>query len=407
MAVPQPILDMHPEVTEWRQHLHMHPEVGYKLPKTTKFVADKLRGFGFDRVAASAKEGGDPRRGVAECGVVGVLKGKRRGARRSIMLRADMDALPIQELNDFAHKSKTDGKFHGCGHDGHTACLLGAAKHLATHRNFHGTVYFCFQPAEEGGAGARAMMEAGLFRKFPCQAIYGAHNWPTMPVGMMGFRDGPMLAASNEFWITIKGQGGHAARPHQAHDPLVVGAQLVMDLQTVISRMRDPVETAVLSVTEFHAGTTTNVIPGEARLSGTLRSFSSEMMQMMVDAIDLKCREISLSEHFEATVKFSDAPYPPLANTTREYQRALSVGQQVTQGKVVPQIPLAMGSEDFAYYLQHDTVTGKAKPGCFMIFGNGDSKMLHNPHYDFNDAAIPHMVHYWTSLVETALPIQE
>ena len=406
MTIPQPILDMHQELTGWRRHLHMHPEVGYKLPNTTKFVADKLRSFGLDKVTYSTKEGGDTRRGVAECGVVGVLKGKKAGVKRSIMVRADMDGLPMQELNTFEHKSKTDGHFHGCGHDGHTTCLLGAAKHLAATRNFDGTVYFCFQPAEEGGAGAKAMMDAGLFKKFPCQAIYGAHNWPTMPVGMMGFREGPMLAASNEFWITIKGQGGHAARPHQAHDPLVVGAQLVMDLQTIISRMRDPVETAVLSVTEFHAGTTTNVIPGEAKLAGTLRSFSNDMMKMMVDAIELKCREISLSEHFEAEVVFSEKPYPPLSNTTREYQRALAVAQEATGNKALPQIPLAMGSEDFAYYLQEDTVTGKTKPGCFMIFGNGDSKMLHNQHYDFNDESIPHMVHYWTCLVEKLLPKQ-
>ncbi|MBY8974688.1 amidohydrolase [Rhodobacteraceae bacterium NNCM2] len=442
MAIPQSIHDMTVELTGWRRDLHQHPEVGFELDRTTEFVARKLIEFGCEKVVRARKTRShqivettingktrtrkkafdpDPARteeelwqrnvtdaGVAVGGVVGVLKGRQASGKKgkTIMLRADMDALPMAEMTSAPYKSVHEGKFHGCGHDGHTTCLLGAARHLAATRNFEGTVYFCFQPAEEGEAGAKAMVQSGLFRRFRTSAIYGAHNWPTTPIGFMGFKDGQMLAASNEFWIEITGQGGHGARPHQAHDPLVVGAQLVMDLQTVVSRMIDPVETAVLSVTQFEAGTTTNVIPGTARLAGTLRSFSNEVMAQMVAAIELKCGEISLSENFNAEVKFTPYPYPALINSRPHYKLASTVGVELCgEPMYLLDMPRAMGSEDFAYYLTNGHEGAPPVKGCFMIFGNGnESKMLHHPEYDFNDQAIPHMVAYWTRLVETLLP---
>ncbi|MEM6932467.1 MAG: M20 aminoacylase family protein [Pseudomonadota bacterium] len=402
MSIPQAIQDDVPALTDWRRHLHKHPEVGYDLPETAEFVAKKLMDFGFDKIET----------GIGRTGVVGTLRGNqgRRTKGRAIMLRADMDALPMEEETGLPYASIHPGKFHGCGHDGHTTCLLGAAKHLAATRNFTGTVYFCFQPAEEGGAGAKAMIDDGLFERYLPRSIYGAHNWPSMPVGWMGFKEGRMLAASNEFWITITGKGGHGARPHETHDPLVAGAQMVMDLQTIVSRALDPVETAVLSVTQFNAGSATNVIPRKARLAGTLRSFSNDVMAQMMAEIELKCWHLSMSGRFKADVKFDEKPYPALINSPTPYKMASSVGIDLCgETQCVLNPPAAMGSEDFAYYLLDYPVktTGKVRkvPGCFMTFGNGmGGKMLHHPEYDFNDAAIPHMVAYWSRLVETALP---
>ncbi|MEM7177733.1 MAG: amidohydrolase [Pseudomonadota bacterium] len=448
MSLPNPIEAMQGDLTAWRQELHKHPETGFDLPRTTKFVAEKLIGFGLDKVVRATKsethqivettiegrtrtrrrafEPGDAPgdapdpdtlwqrnvtpAGVSVGGVVGVLKGRQGDGKKgkAIMLRADMDALPMAEETGLAHQSLTPGKFHGCGHDGHTTCLLGAARRLAETRNFEGTVYFCFQPAEEGDAGARAMIESGLFDKFRTSAIYGAHNWPGTPIGFMGFKDGQMLAASNEFWIEITGQGGHGARPHQSHDPLVAGAQMVLELQTVVSRMIDPVETAVLSVTQFESGTTTNVIPGSARLAGTLRSFSNEVMAQMVAAIEQKCHEISQRDGFEARVRFTANPYPALINTRQNFRIAARIGQELCpEGLCLTEMPRAMGSEDFAYYLLKRAEDKPAVPGCFVIFGNGQqSKMLHHPQYDYNDAATPHMVAYWVRLVESSLPVK-
>ncbi|MEM1384267.1 MAG: amidohydrolase, partial [Pseudomonadota bacterium] len=255
------------QLTEWRQDLHRHPELGYQEHRTAKLVAERLRDFGLDAVET----------GIGRTGVVGVLHGKDGPGGEAILLRADMDALPIDEQSGVAHASGTPGVMHACGHDGHTTMLLGAAKHLAETRNFSGTVYLCFQPAEEGGAGAKAMLDDGLLTRFPVRAVYGMHNWPGLPVGHFALTDGPVLAAADAFNITITGKGAHAAEPHVSRDPIVAGAALVQALQTVVSRVVDPLEPAVLSITKFQAGSTHNVIPGEAHLSGTTRCFSEEV----------------------------------------------------------------------------------------------------------------------------------
>ncbi|MEM7509172.1 MAG: M20 aminoacylase family protein [Pseudomonadota bacterium] len=398
MTIPAPIKKLTPEVKRWRRDLHQHPEVGYELPRTSKFVADKLKEFGLEKVET----------GLGQSGVVGMLRGNqgRRHAGGSIMIRADMDALPMQEESGVKHASKTPGKFHGCGHDGHTACLLGAAKHLAATRNFKGTVYFCFQPAEEGGAGAKAMMDDGLFEKYPVDAVYGAHNWPSMPVGFMGCSEGKMLAASQEFYVTLTGKGGHAARPHEAHDPVVAGSELVLALQSIVSRNTDPIETAVLSVTQFQAGTTTNVIPNSAKLAGTMRSFSNVTMKKMIAEVRRKAKAVGAAHQVTVEVTLDDKPYPALINSKREARFAAGVMKDLLgEQHCVINPPPAMGSEDFAYYLIKDARTGRKTPGCFVTFGNGvQGPMLHNPKYDFNDEAIPHMVAFWSRLTEKALP---
>ncbi|MEM9737055.1 MAG: amidohydrolase, partial [Pseudomonadota bacterium] len=341
-------------------------------------------------------------------GVVGVLRGSqgRQNTGPTIMIRADMDALPFQEETGLDYASETPGKFHGCGHDGHTTALLGAAKHLATTRNFKGTVYFCFQPAEEGGAGAKAMVDDGLFERYRPDGIYGAHNWPGMPVGMMGVKSGKFLAASQEFEIQITGKGGHGARPHECRDPVVAGAELVMALQTIVSRVVDPVETAVVTVGAFHAGTdATNVIPGSAKLAGTMRSFSNPVMKKMITEMKRICRAVGQAHQVKIEPRFDVMPpYPALVNSAKEADHAMGVAQRLLGEKACIVPPQAMGSEDFAYYLLKDETSGTRVPGCFVMFGNGKSEMLHHPKYNYNDEATPFMVAYWTALVEASLP---
>lgn len=386
------------EATGWRRHLHQNPEIGYDLPNTSAFVAGKLKEFGIDEVIT----------GIGQTGVVGVLRGQSNSGNASdaIMIRADMDALPMEEETGLPHASQIKGRFHGCGHDGHTSCLLATAKLLAGARDFEGTVYFCFQPAEEGGAGAKAMVDDGLFERFPVKAIYGAHNFPGLPIGMMGCTAGPMLAASQEFEIIITGKGGHAARPHQASDSIVAGSDLVIALQTIVSRVLDPVDTAVLSVTQFHGGTTDNVIPGKVRLNGTMRSFSDKVMRKMISEMKLKTRFVCRAHGVSGEVKLMPSPYPALVNSRLEAKFASDVMVDLLGEKAcLINPPPAMGSEDFAYYLIRDPKTKKKTPGCFVTFGNGrTSAGLHNPAYDFNDEAIPYMVAFWSNLVSKALP---
>jgi amidohydrolase len=374
------------DMTEWRRDLHAHPELGFKEERTSDVVAEKLESFGIPI-----------NRGLAKTGVVGSIT--RGNSKRAIALRADMDALPMQEKNSFAHKSKHDGKMHACGHDGHTAMLLGAAKYIADAGDFKGTVHFIFQPAEEGGGGGKVMVREGLFKKFPCEGVYGMHNWPGMEAGVIGVRAGPMLASADFFSITITGVGGHGAMPHRANDPVVVGAEMVSALQTIASRSADPVDAVVVSVTQFHAGSAGNVIPDEAKLSGTCRTLSAEARDMVEERIRAIVKGVAEAHGVKANVGYHRG-YPVLINTADETERARRAAAKVVgDDKVVVDPPPEMGAEDFAYMLQE-------KPGSYIWLGNGGAAggcMLHNPNYDFNDDVAPIGASYWVSLVEQEL----
>lgn len=379
-----------PEIQALRRDIHAHPELCFEEQRTSDLVAAKLAEWGIE-----------VHRGLGKTGLVGVI---RNGEGKSIGLRADMDALPLAEANQFEHRSKHDGKMHACGHDGHTAMLLGAAHYLSKHRNFSGTVNLIFQPAEEGGGGAREMIKDGLFDRFPCDAVFGLHNWPGVPVGAFGTRAGALMASSNEFRITIKGKGAHAALPHNGNDPVFVGAQVVSALQGIITRNKRPIDTAVLSVTQFHAGDATNIIPNEAWIGGTVRTFSTDVL----DLIERRMEEVSkgIAAAYHCTVDFVfHRNYPPTVNTEPETQFAAAVMRElVGADNVDANIDPTMGAEDFSFMLIE-------KPGCFAFIGNGDGGhreqghglgpcMLHNPSYDFNDELLPLGATYWVRLVE-------
>ncbi len=387
MPIINRIADYKDEMTTWRRHLHMNPELGYEEVETAAFVARQLRAIGVDEV----------HEGIGKTGVVAVIKAGT-GERR-IGLRADMDALPITEATGVAHASTKPGKMHACGHDGHTTMLLGAAKYLAETRNFDGTVYLVFQPAEEGRAGAKAMIDDGLFKRFPVSDIYGLHNWPTMPVGTFAMRDGPAMAASDEFKITIKGRGCHAAMPHVGLDPVTVAAQIVIGLQTIVSRETDPLDNAVLSVTQIHAGDAFNVVPEQAVLAGTVRTFKPETR----DRIEQRMREVAtgITQSFGLEPSFYyRRGYPPTVNHVREAAIGADVAALVVGADKVERDPApVMGAEDFAFMLE-------AVPGSYIWMGSGDGEkaaLLHSPYYDFNDEALPVGVSYWAKLVETRL----
>ncbi|MDM9561715.1 MULTISPECIES: M20 aminoacylase family protein [Bordetella] len=387
----------HADLTALRRDIHAHPELAFQETRTSALVAERLRSFGIE-----------VHTGFGKTGLVGVLKAGS-GARK-IGLRADMDALPMPEHNRFAHKSTVAGRMHGCGHDGHTTILLGAAEYLARHRNFDGTVHFIFQPAEEGGnAGARAMMEDGLFDKFPCDAVFGLHNMPGMPVNQFGFRSGPAMASSNRWDITIRGVGGHAAQPHGAVDPIIVAADMVHALQTLISRSKDPLESAVLSITQIHAGDAYNVIPGEAVLRGTVRTYTVDVLDKIEDGMRRIATTLPQVYGGTGELDFVRA-YPPLVNWEKETAFAAQVAREVFGDEQVNcNIPAFMGAEDFSFYLEK-------VPGCYLFLGNGDGDhriatyhgmgpcQLHNPNYDFNDALLPVGATYWVKLVEAFLP---
>jgi hippurate hydrolase len=339
--------------------------------------------------------------------VVGIIK--NGSSERAIGLRADMDALPMQEINTFAHASQHPGKMHACGHDGHTAMLLGAAHHLAQQRDFDGTVYLIFQPAEEGGAGARRMIEDGLFERFPMEAVYGMHNWPGMPAGAFGVCEGPMMASSNEFHLTIRGKGAHAAQPHKGIDPIMVAVQIAQAWQTIITRNKSPLDTAVLSITQIHAGSATNVIPDDAKMVGTVRTFTTGVLDLVEQRMRVLAENIAAG--FDAEVDFAfKRNYPPLVNHAKETQFAVEVMKAVAGAdKVDSQVEPTMGAEDFAFFLQE-------KPGCYIFLGNGDGDhrdgghglgpcVLHNGSYDFNDNLLPIGASFWVRLAETALPL--
>lgn len=387
MPIVNRLADLADEITAWRRDFHENPEILYETVRTGQKVAELLESFGVDEVTT----------GIGKTGVVGVIRGRNGGAGRSVGLRADMDALPIEEATDKPYASKVPGKMHACGHDGHTAMLLGAAKYLAETRNFDGTVIVIFQPAEEGGAGAKAMIDDGLMTRWQIDEVYGMHNYPGMPVGEFAIRKGPIMAATDEFKITITGRGGHAAKPHQTIDPIVVGSQIVAVLQTIASRNADPLKSVVVSVTTFNAGNAFNVIPQEAVLRGTVRTLDPGVRDLAEDR--MKSIAVSIAEGFgaTATVEFRRG-YPVTANHDEQTDFAVSIAGEIAGvGKVNPDIAPMMGGEDFSYMLQE-------RPGAFIFAGNGDTAGLHHPEYDFNDDLIPVGCSYWVRLVETALP---
>jgi len=387
MPIHNRIAGFHEDLTAWRRDLHAHPELGFQEHRTAGVVAAKLEEFGIE-----------VHRGLATTGVIGTLRGNRPGD-RAIALRADMDALPMPEANSFEHASQNPGKMHACGHDGHTTMLLGAARYLAETRNFAGTVHFVFQPAEEGGGGGRVMVEEGLFEQFPAEEVYALHNVPGMPVGHFAGRPGPIMAATDEYDIVIKGRGGHAAQPHKTVDPVVIGAQIVTAAQTITSRKADPVESLVVSITEFHAGSAYNVIAEEAVLRGTIRSFDPAQRQLAEEQLKQIATGIAAALGGSAEVKFMRG-YPATRNHGAQLDKALGVAEGlVGPERVHGNVPPVMGGEDFAYMLE-------AKPGAYLFIGAGsarDGGNLHQTNYDFNDEILPLGASYFAQLVETLL----
>jgi len=386
MGVDDRIVRMHEELTGWRRDIHAHPELGFEENRTAGLVADRLRAFGCE-----------VHTGIGKTGVVGVLRAG--SGKAAVGLRADMDALPIQEANSFAHRSKRDGKMHACGHDGHTTMLLGAAKVLAETKNFDGTVNFIFQPAEEGIGGAQAMIEDGLFEKFPCDSVFGMHNRPGLAVGKFAVRAGPMMAGGAFFDIDITGKGAHGARPESSIDTVIVAAQLTTALQTIVSRNAPPRETAVVSVTQIHAGNAYNVIPQSARLSGTVRAFSRDVMALVERSMKWIAKGVAESFGATAQVDFRFI-FAPLVNDAEQAEFAARICAEVVGAdNVVRDPPPNMASEDFSFMLEK-------VPGCYFNVGNGAGESVcevHNPGYDFNDAALPLGAAVLARIVETKL----
>jgi len=384
MSLVDEIVAMEAELTSWRRDIHAHPELGFEESRTADFVAAKLEEFGIEAF-----------RGIGRTGVVGVLR--EGNETRAIGLRADMDALPIDETNGFDHRSKAPGAMHACGHDGHTTMLLAAAKYLAESRNFRGQVNFIFQPAEEGIGGARAMIEDGLFSQFPCDRLFAMHNAPGLPVGRFGAVAGTRTAAGAFFDIDIKGKGAHGAFPHQGIDPVVIAAEVIGALQTIISRASPPGETAVISVTQVHAGDAYNVIPESARLSGTVRAMSLETMQQIEARVLEISKGIASAHGGDATVSFR-VIFHPVRNDDETTQMAAEVcASMVGDDQVIQAGPAGTGSEDFSFMSEQ-------VPSCYLILGNGDdSRPLHNPGYDFNDGAIVYGASFFARIVEHML----
>jgi len=384
MPIVNRIADLHPEITAWRRDIHAHPELRYDVHRTAALVAEKLKSFGCDEVIP----------GIGQTGVVGVIRGRKSG--KVVGLRADMDALPLEEETGLAYQSTVPGKMHACGHDGHTAMLLGAAKYLAETRNFAGSAVVIFQPAEEGGAGALAMIKDGLISRFGIQEVYGMHNYPGLPVGQFAIRPGPMMASADHITIDLEGKGGHAARPHLSIDTILVGAQIVNQLQSIVARNVDPLEAAVVSVCMFEAGHTDNVIPQHARLRGTARALTDEVRALLQKRVPEVVEGTAKLYGAKAKLTYTNG-YPVLVNHHRQTEFAASVAREVAgQGKVETDVPPVMGAEDFAFMLGE-------RPGAFIFIGNGDSAGLHHPAYNFNDEAIPVGTSYWVRLAETAL----
>jgi amidohydrolase len=389
MPIVNRIADLHGDIKAWRRDIHAHPELLFDVHRTAATVAEKLKSFGCDEVVT----------GIGRTGVVGVIRGSRGAGSRVIGLRADMDALPIEEANDVPYKSTVPGKMHACGHDGHTAMLLGAARYLTETRNFAGTAVVIFQPAEEGGGGGRAMVQDGLMERFRIEEVYGMHNYPGLAVGEFALRPGPLMAAADRVTIEIEGRGGHAARPHFSVDTVLVGAQIINQIQSIVARNVDPLQAAVISICLFQAGTTDNVIPQTALLRGTARSLSPQVR----DLLEQRLHEVveGTARLYGATAKLTyKRDYPVTRNHERQAAFAAGVAAQVVGNeRVDDDVAPVMGAEDFSFMLE-------ARPGAFIFVGNGDSAGLHHPAYDFNDEVIPIGTSYWVKLVETALSDQ-
>ncbi|MCC6193445.1 MAG: amidohydrolase [Burkholderiales bacterium] len=373
----------------WRHHIHAHPETAFEERETSAFVADKLRAFGLE-----------VHTGIAGTGVVGVLRNGTGSD--AVGLRADLDALHIHEKSGVAHASRHEGKMHACGHDGHTTMLLGAARAMAQRRNFDGTAYFIFQPAEENEGGAREMVKAGLFERFPMKAVYGMHNWPELPLGRIALREGPLMGAFDIFEIVATGRGAHAAMPHLGRDPMLFAAHVINALQTIVARNIHPLEAGVVSVTQVHGGDTWNVIPQEVVLRGTVRSFEPAVQDLIEKRIGEIVQGLASTFDMTATLRY-ERRYPATVNTREETRHALAAATALVGAGNVDTDPVpSMGSEDFAFMLQ-------AKPGCYIWLGGGrgpDTPNLHNPHYDFNDEALAIGASYWVTLAEAQLPVR-
>jgi amidohydrolase len=387
MPIVNRIAGMHDEITAWRRDFHEHPELLYEVHRTASVVAEKLKSFGCDEVVP----------GIGRTGVVGVIKGRKGTSGKVIGMRADMDALPILEDTGLPYASKIPGAMHACGHDGHTAMLLGAAKYLCETRNFDGTAVVIFQPAEEGGAGGKAMVQDGMMDRWNIQEVYGMHNQPGMAVGTFALRPGPLMAASDRLHVRIDGKGGHAAKPHRCIDTVLVGAHIITNLQSIVSRSLDPLDSGVISICMFHAGNAGNVIPASAELTGTARSLKPHVR----DQLESRFVEIveGTAKLFGATAKATyTRDYPVTSNHPKQTDYAASIAAQVVgAANVNTDIAPVMGGEDFSFMLE-------ARPGAFIFVGNGDTANVHHPAYNFNDEAIPVGVSYWAKLVETAMP---
>jgi len=387
MPVINRVADLTAEIAAWRHDIHTNPELLYDVQRTAGKVADLLRSFGVDEVAT----------GIGRTGVVAVIKGRNGGAGRTIGLRADMDALPITERTGKPYASQIAGKMHACGHDGHTAMLLGAARYLAETRNFDGTAVLIFQPAEEGGGGGRAMVQDGLMERFGIEEVYGMHNMPGIPVGEFAIRAGGIMASTDQFVITIEGKGGHAAMPHNAADPVVTAAHLILALQSIVSRNVDPMRSAVLSVTMLQAGDAFNIIPRTVKLQGTVRTREPDLRDFMEDRLKALSKQVCAAFGATAEVTYNRG-YPPTVNAVAQTAFAANVARTIAgDERVNDNADGTMGGEDFAYMLN-------ARPGAYILMGNGNSSQLHTDSYDFNDEAIPVGVSYWAKLVEMALP---
>lgn len=386
MPILNRIAEFHDEITAWRRDLHQHPEVLFEVHRTAGIVAEKLKAFGVDEIVT----------GLGRTGVVGIINGKSNTSGKTIGLRADMDALTVTEKTGAAYASTNQGKMHACGHDGHTAMLLGAAKYLAETRNFDGCIALIFQPAEEGGGGGKVMLDDGLIEKFDISEFYGMHNWPGMPVGHFGIRHGGIMAATDRFYITITGQGGHAARPQQTIDPIIVAAQMVTALQTIVSRNLDPLESAVLSVTMIEAGEADNVISQTAKITGTVRTLDGGVQDFIEARLNEIVPQFAQSFGASAVIRYARG-YPVTVNSADEADFAADVATEVVGAERVDRnTPPSMGGEDFSFMLNE-------RPGAYIFLGNGNSSELHTDTYDFNDEAIPVGTSYWVRLAETAL----
>ncbi len=389
MPIDPRIADMQAEVAAWRRDIHAHPEILFDVHRTAASVVEKLKAFGCDEVVA----------GIGKTGVVGVIRGRREGGGglKVIGLRADMDALPMDEQTNLPYRSTNPGKMHACGHDGHTAMLLGAAKYLTQTRNFAGTAVVIFQPAEEGGGGGREMVNDGMMERFGIEEVYGMHNMPGLPVGEFAIRPGPLLAAADRIVIEIEGLGSHAAKPHTGIDPVVIGAHIVSQTQSIVSRAVDPIQSGLISICQFHAGSADNVIPQTATLRGTARSLLPEVRDTLEERLRQIVEGTAKSFGAKATLTYS-RHYPVTSNHEKQTGFATAVATAVAgKNGVDPNTPALMGGEDFSFMLE-------SRPGAFIFIGNGDSAGLHHPAYDFDDTAIPAGISYWAQLVETALP---